>query len=213
MYDNMCLQKFGHPSHGHSPSCPTLVYMSGPACRGNSSCFLIWWLMAVVETRLTFDLALRKISLVSPFTIILWDLPFHALGALDVPSPWLSFVPLHVIFLQVDCVKSGVLSTCFHSMDKMTCKGTKDNQGEGTSRAQGAWKGRSQRMMVNGETRLIFWGQVKVNLVSTTAMSHQIRKQEEFPLHAGPDMYTRVGQEGLWPCEGDQTFADTCYHT
>src|SRR5467141_750797 len=56
-------------------------------------------------------------------------------------------------------------------------------------------------------------GQVKFNLVSTTAMSHHIRKQEVFPLHTGPNVSIRAGQEGLWPSEGDQTFADACYHT
>jgi len=47
-------------------------------------------------------------------------------------------------------------------------------------------------------------GQVKFNLVSTTAMSHHIRKQEVCPLHAGPNVSIRAGQEGLWPSEGDK---------
>ena len=56
-------------------------------------------------------------------------------------------------------------------------------------------------------------GHVKVNLLSPTAMSHHVRKQEVCPLHAVPNVSRRVGQEGQWPRTSDKTFADTLYHT
>jgi len=64
---------------------------------------------------------------------------------------------------------------------------------------------RSPEMMVNSEPDLFSECQVKVNLVSTTAMATRSESRRSAPCTQS-HVYTRVGQEGLWPCEGDQTF-------